>query len=120
MASSRAVFSSYRQGGVQGAAGSWACQRNNFPAQHSAFVCQARGLTIPPNPKPCTPAGKAECKAALQRELGLPEDASIPLIGFIGRLDHQKARGAVALAFGMRSAQYSDLCNCACDPRASC
>lgn len=35
-------------------------------------------------------AGKAECKAALQRELGLPVDASIPLIGFIGRLDHQK------------------------------
>ena len=35
-------------------------------------------------------AGKAECKAALQRELGLPEDPSMPLLGFIGRLDFQK------------------------------
>lgn len=34
--------------------------------------------------------GKAACKAALQAELGLPVDASIPLIAFIGRLDPQK------------------------------
>jgi len=34
--------------------------------------------------------GKAACKAALQREFGLPEDPNIPLLGFIGRLDYQK------------------------------
>jgi glycogen synthase len=34
--------------------------------------------------------GKAECKAALQRELGLHEDPDAPLVGFIGRLDQQK------------------------------
>lgn len=34
--------------------------------------------------------GKAACKAALQRELGLHEDPDAPLVGFIGRLDHQK------------------------------
>lgn len=34
--------------------------------------------------------GKAECKKALQRELGWPEDTEKPLLGFIGRLDHQK------------------------------
>ena len=35
-------------------------------------------------------AGKAECKRALQRQLGLPERDDVPLLGFIGRLDHQK------------------------------
>ncbi|RMZ54398.1 hypothetical protein APUTEX25_001974 [Auxenochlorella protothecoides] len=35
-------------------------------------------------------AGKAACKAALQKELGLPVDARRPLLGFIGRLDYQK------------------------------
>jgi starch synthase len=35
-------------------------------------------------------AGKAECKAALQRELGLDEEPSAPLFGLIGRLDPQK------------------------------
>lgn len=35
-------------------------------------------------------AGKAVCKAALQREMGLPQRADVPLIGFIGRLDYQK------------------------------
>ncbi|KAK9816454.1 hypothetical protein WJX72_000502 [[Myrmecia] bisecta] len=34
--------------------------------------------------------GKAQCKAALQRELGLPVNPDVPLIGFIGRLDYQK------------------------------
>ncbi|KAK9844059.1 hypothetical protein WJX81_003138 [Elliptochloris bilobata] len=34
--------------------------------------------------------GKARCKAALQRELGLPERPDAPLLGFIGRLDYQK------------------------------
>ena len=30
------------------------------------------------------------CKRALQRQLGLPERDDVPLLGFIGRLDHQK------------------------------
>lgn len=34
--------------------------------------------------------GKAACKAALQRELGLPVNPRAPLLGFIGRLDYQK------------------------------
>ncbi|CAI7900549.1 unnamed protein product, partial [Closterium sp. NIES-53] len=34
--------------------------------------------------------GKAECKAALQKELGLAVRPEVPLIGFIGRLDWQK------------------------------
>lgn len=34
--------------------------------------------------------GKPQCKAALQRELGLPVRADVPLVAFIGRLDNQK------------------------------
>ncbi|CAG9463128.1 unnamed protein product [Pedinophyceae sp. YPF-701] len=34
--------------------------------------------------------GKAKCKAALQRQMGLPVDPNAPLLGFIGRLDYQK------------------------------
>lgn len=34
--------------------------------------------------------GKAQCKAALQRELGLPVRDDVPIVSFIGRLDHQK------------------------------
>jgi starch synthase len=34
--------------------------------------------------------GKASCKAALQRELGLPVRPDVPLLAFIGRLDAQK------------------------------
>lgn len=36
-------------------------------------------------------AGKAVCKAALQKELGLPVDAGTPLCVFVGRLDYQKS-----------------------------
>ena len=35
-------------------------------------------------------SGKAECKAALQRELGLPVRADVPLVGMVARLDYQK------------------------------
>lgn len=35
-------------------------------------------------------AGKAAAKAALQSELGLPQDPNLPLVGFIGRLVDQK------------------------------
>jgi len=34
--------------------------------------------------------GKAVCKAALQREMGLPERPDVPLLGIISRLAHQK------------------------------
>lgn len=34
--------------------------------------------------------GKAACKAGLQRQLGLPVEARVPLVGFVGRLDAQK------------------------------
>jgi len=34
--------------------------------------------------------GKAICKAAVQREMGLMEDPSVPLVGFCGRLCYQK------------------------------
>jgi starch synthase len=35
--------------------------------------------------------GKVENKLALQRELGLPQDAQIPVIGFVSRLTSQKS-----------------------------
>lgn len=35
-------------------------------------------------------SGKRSCKAALQREMGLPVDPDVPLVGSVGRLDPQK------------------------------
>ncbi|KAL2898486.1 Granule-bound starch synthase 2 chloroplastic/amyloplastic, partial [Bienertia sinuspersici] len=40
--------------------------------------------------------GKSQCKAALQKELGLPVHEDIPLVGFIGRLDDQKGVDIIA------------------------
>ena len=40
--------------------------------------------------------GKSLCKAALQKELGLPREADAPLVGMIGRLDDQKGFDLVA------------------------
>ncbi|HWA99201.1 MAG TPA: glycogen synthase GlgA, partial [Pirellulales bacterium] len=34
--------------------------------------------------------GKAVCKAALQRDFGLPTESGVPLFGFVGRLAEQK------------------------------
>ncbi|GMN42229.1 hypothetical protein TIFTF001_011450 [Ficus carica] len=42
--------------------------------------------------------GKPQCKAALQKELGLPVRADVPVIGFIGRLDQQKGVDLIAEA----------------------
>ncbi|PIN04718.1 Starch synthase [Handroanthus impetiginosus] len=42
--------------------------------------------------------GKPQCKAALQKELGLPVREDVPLIGFIGRLDQQKGVDLIAEA----------------------
>ena len=40
-------------------------------------------------------AGKAKCKAALQRELGVEVNPKVPLLGWIGRLDFQKGPDVV-------------------------
>ena len=40
--------------------------------------------------------GKPICKAKLQQELGLPQRADVPLVGFIGRLVEQKGMDLVA------------------------
>ena len=40
-------------------------------------------------------AGKAKCKAALQKELGFTVDPKTPLVGWIGRLDFQKGPDVV-------------------------
>ncbi|XP_048327644.2 granule-bound starch synthase 2, chloroplastic/amyloplastic [Ziziphus jujuba] len=40
--------------------------------------------------------GKPQCKAALQKELGLPIREDVPIICFIGRLDHQKGVDLIA------------------------
>ena len=42
--------------------------------------------------------GKLWCKADLQKELGLPQDADRPLIAFIGRLDSQKGADLILAA----------------------
>ncbi|CAK0787417.1 Soluble starch synthase 2-3, chloroplastic/amyloplastic [Coccomyxa viridis] len=43
--------------------------------------------------------GKDECKRALQRELGLPENSDIPVLAFIGRLDEQKGVDLIRESF---------------------
>ena len=40
--------------------------------------------------------GKPRCKADLQARLGLPQRADVPLVGFIGRLTHQKGVDLIA------------------------
>ena len=70
------------------------------------------------NYSPTSLAGKAACKAALQAELGLEVNPAIPLIVWIGRLDHQKgpdlvleaapalaARGVQTVMLGSGSAE---------------
>nr|ABA64552.1 starch synthase II [Amaranthus cruentus] len=49
--------------------------------------------------------GKAQCKAALQNELGLPVREDVPLIGFIGRLDGQKGVDIIAESIPWLSGQ---------------
>jgi starch synthase len=43
-------------------------------------------------------SGKAACKAALQKELGLPERPDVPLIAMIGRITDQKGHDLVVHA----------------------
>ncbi len=54
-------------------------------------------------------AGKRLCKAALQREFGLPVDAEVPLVGFVSRLAYQKMADAIVAALpwlAARTAQF--------------
>ena len=57
--------------------------------------------------------GKAECKAALQQELGLPLEPHHPLIGLVGRLADQKGWDLVAKVMqrwvGSRDVQWAIL-----------
>ena len=41
-------------------------------------------------------AGKPVCKAALQKELGLPQRTDVPLVAFVGRLTEQKGIDLIA------------------------
>ena len=41
-------------------------------------------------------SGKADCKSSLQRELGLPVSAEVPLVGIVGRLADQKGFDLIA------------------------
>ncbi len=41
-------------------------------------------------------SGKRRCKAALQKKVGLPEKADVPLLGSVGRFDRQKGLDLVA------------------------
>ncbi len=43
-------------------------------------------------------SGKAACKAALQKELGLPVRPEVPLLGLVARLDYQKGVDLVQAA----------------------
>jgi starch synthase len=46
------------------------------------------------------PGGKVRCKEALQRELGLPVRADVPLVAMVGRLAEQKGIDLVAASLG--------------------
>jgi starch synthase len=54
---------------------------------------------IPSRYGPGRMEGKADCKAALQREFGLPELSGTPLIGMVTRIDEQKGLDLLLGAF---------------------
>jgi starch synthase len=60
---------------------------------------------ISPNYGPASLERKAEAKAALQRECGLPERAATPLIGMVSRLTSQKGIGLVIRAIAQLLAE---------------
>ena len=53
-------------------------------------------------------SGKAACKAALQKELGLPQIAGVPLVSNVGRLDDHKGLDLIAEVI-QRWVQTSDV-----------
>ena len=59
-------------------------------------------------------AGKAKCKAALQKELGFDQDPSKPLVGWIGRLDFQKGPDVVLQAVPEMAHQGCQVGCCRC------
>ena len=61
-------------------------------------------------------AGKAKCKAALQKELGFDQDPSKPLVGWIGRLDFQKGPDVVLQAVPEMAHQGCQVGKCPCAP----
>jgi starch synthase len=58
----------------------------------------ARDVHLPARYSAADPRGKAACKAALQRELGLPVRPDVPVVGMIGRLAEQKGVDLVVAA----------------------
>jgi starch synthase len=52
--------------------------------------CPSKDAELPQQYTPDELAGKQACKAALQRELGLPQAPDAPLMIFVNRLTHQK------------------------------
>ncbi len=67
------------------------------------------------------PRGKVACKASLQERFGLPQEPDAPVVGFIGRLVHQKgidllaevvpalvARGAQVVLLGSGQPEWGD------------
>ncbi len=56
----------------------------------------ARDRHLPARYSAAELTGKAECKAALQRELRLPVRPDVPLVGMVGRLAEQKGIDLVA------------------------
>ena len=55
-------------------------------------------------------AGKAECKAALQKELGFNVDPKVPLVGWIGRLDFQKGPDIILQSIGPMAQRGCQVC----------
>lgn len=50
--------------------------------------------------------GKAKCKASLQRQLGLPVEADVPLLGVVSRFDSQKGLDFIAELAGSFIERY--------------
>lgn len=75
----------HKQGRGAGGAGALDCRHDSSATPRPLVAC----VSVPPLLAHPT-AGKTLCKRALQRELRLPPDPSALLLGFIGRLDHQK------------------------------
>ena len=69
---------------------------------------------IPHNYSKTDLTGKLWCKADLQKELGLPQDADRPLIAFIGRLDSQKGADLILAASHWIMQQVRTIVDCCC------
>lgn len=54
-------------------------------------------------------SGKRTCKTALQRELGLPVDADVPVIGFVSRITHQKMADVIVAALPWMAEQGAQI-----------